>query len=78
MKTIVTRNGRTIIAATIRKGYGLKPGDKLAWIDNGEVIKVIILPVDCAKELRGLAKGERLLDRLLAERYAERAKDVES
>jgi hypothetical protein len=44
------------------------PKETSQWIDTGETIKVIPVPRDVLGALRGIAKGEKLLDTLLAER----------
>jgi len=71
MKTSVTKRGQTVIPAPIRKKYGIDESVVLQWIDTGETIKVIPVPRDVVKALRGMAKGEGLLKRLLEERKAD-------
>ena len=70
--TKVTKNGRTVIPALIRRRYSIRPGDRLAWIDDGETIKVIPLPPDPIQTLRGHGRGENLLETLLRDRREER------
>ena len=71
MKTSVTKRGQTVIPAPIRRKYGIDENVVLQWIDTGETIKVIPVPRDVVKALRGMAKGEGLLVRLLEERRAD-------
>lgn len=71
METTVTRRGQTVVPAEIRKRHNIKDGDKLAWLDDGETIKVIPIQSDIVKALRGSGKGHKLTERLLAERKAE-------
>jgi bifunctional DNA-binding transcriptional regulator/antitoxin component of YhaV-PrlF toxin-antitoxin module len=68
MKTAVTKRGQTVIPSQLRKRYAIDEKTSLQWIDTGETIKVIPIPRDVLGALRGIAKGEKLLDTLLAER----------
>jgi AbrB family looped-hinge helix DNA binding protein len=70
--TKVTKRGQTVIPALIRKRYSIQPGDRLAWIDDGEIIKVIPVPSDPIRAFRGRGRGENLLEALLRDRKAER------
>lgn len=60
MKTKVTQRGQTVVPAALRARYGIEEGDRLEWIDDGEVIKVIRVPADSITALRGTARGEDL------------------
>ena len=73
--TTMTKRAQISIPSAIREGYNMQPGDKLAWIDDGESIKVVPLPRDPLRALRGCARGESLTDRLLAARQEERARE---
>jgi len=75
METVVTRHGQTVIPAQIRKRYGIREGDKLVWIDDGETIRVVPVPANPLKALRGSGKGENLLQTLLKERQKERLRE---
>ena len=75
MKTSVTKRGQTVIPAPIRKKYGINEGTVLQWIDTGEGIKVIPVPKDLVKAVRGVAKGEKLLENLLKERRVDNARE---
>ena len=68
MRTTVTKKAQTVVPAALRERYGIKGGDFLEWIDDGQVIKVIPLPADPIKALRGSARGENLVEKLLASR----------
>lgn len=61
-----------MVPALIRKRYSIKEGDRLVWLDDGNVIKIIPVPVDPIKALRGRAKGENLLGSLLRTRQEDR------
>ena len=75
MHTTLTKRGQTVVPAEIRKRYNLKPGDHLAWLDTGEGIKVVPIPADPLKALRGSAKGEGLLEALYRYRKEERERE---
>ena len=68
MKSTVTRKGQVVIPSRLRKKYGLDGGIEVEWIDTGNVIKVIPIPRNLIKALRGSAKGEKLTEHLLIER----------
>jgi AbrB family looped-hinge helix DNA binding protein len=72
METAVTKKGQTIIPAAIRKRYQIHAGDRLVWLDEEGVIRVIPAPADPIAALRGSAKGEQLLKRLLQQRQEDR------
>lgn len=72
MRTTVTKRAQTVVPALIRERYNIQDGDYLEWIDDGQVIKVIPIPADPIKALRGSAKGERLTEKLLTSRQEDR------
>ncbi|MEW6456390.1 MAG: AbrB/MazE/SpoVT family DNA-binding domain-containing protein [Acidobacteriota bacterium] len=72
MKTSVTKKGQTVIPSFIRHKYGIKDGTSLEWIDTGKTIKVIPVPEDIVKALRGSAKGEKLNQILISERQKDK------
>jgi AbrB family looped-hinge helix DNA binding protein len=73
--TTVTKRGRIVVPAPIRQRHDIQSGDTLAWIDDGETIKVIPLPSEPIDALRGCAKGEPLLERLLISRQGDRDRE---
>jgi AbrB family looped-hinge helix DNA binding protein len=75
MQTVVSRRGQTVVPASIRAKYNIKDGDQLVWIDDGTVIRVIPVPADPIKALRGSGKGQNLTAKLLRERRKERARE---
>jgi AbrB family looped-hinge helix DNA binding protein len=75
MQTVVSRRGQTVVPAAIRTKYKIKDGDQLVWIDDGKVIRVIPIPADPIKALRGSGKGQNLTAKLLRERRKERARE---
>jgi len=72
MRTTITKRAQTVVPAALRDRYGIKGGDFLEWIDDGQVIKVIPIPADPIQALRGSAKGEKLVERLLESRQEDR------
>jgi AbrB family looped-hinge helix DNA binding protein len=72
MQTSVTKRGQTVIPASIRKRYQIQEGDRLVWLDDGQVIKVIPVPADPIRALRGSGRGENLVEKLLAARREDR------
>lgn len=68
MRTTVSKRAQTVVPAALRERYGIKGGDCLEWIDDGRVIKVIPIPTDPIKVLRGSARGERLVEKLMESR----------
>jgi AbrB family looped-hinge helix DNA binding protein len=76
METAVTKRGQTTIPASIRKRYRIKEGDYLVWLDDGQSIKVVPVPADPIRALRGSGRGERLLELLLATRREEREREL--
>ena len=72
METSVTKKGQTNIPAAIRKRHHIKEGDRLVWLDDGEVIRVVPVPADPLTALRGSGRGEKLVDRLLQSRREDR------
>ncbi len=72
METSVTKKGQTNIPAAIRKRHHIHEGDRLVWLDDGEVIRIVPVPKDPLQALRGAGQGEGLLDRLLQSRREDR------
>ena len=73
MLSSVTQKGQTVVPAPLRKKYGLSQGTQLEWIDTGELLKVIPVPRDVIKTLRGCAKGENLTSKLLKSRKEDKS-----
>jgi AbrB family looped-hinge helix DNA binding protein len=72
MNTAVTKRGQTVIPAAIRKRYQIQAGDRLVWLDDGATIRVVPVPADPVRALRGCGRGEGLVERLLATRREDR------
>jgi len=52
-----------------------KEEDGLVWVDNGEVIRAFPVSEDPVAALRGIGKGEGLLNRLLLDRQEDRERN---
>jgi len=68
MHSVVTKRGQTVVPETIRKRHHIEEGDRLVWVDDGSVIRVVPESTDPIKALRGAGRGKGLLGRLLEER----------
>jgi AbrB family looped-hinge helix DNA binding protein len=75
MRTILTRRGQIVIPAAIRNRYHIQEGDYLAWLNDGEAIRVVPVARDPIRALRGRGRGEHLVERLLMARQEDRAND---
>lgn len=78
MQTAVTKRGQTVIPAAIRKRHRIKGGARLVWLDDGETIRIVPTPADPITSLRGRGRGEKLVDHLLTDRRADRAREERS
>lgn len=76
MRTSVTKKGQTSIPASVRQRHHLEEGDRLVWVDDGGgVIRIIPIPKDPLKALRGVGQGEGLLAKLLESRQGDRERE---
>ena len=75
MRTTLTKRGQTVVPAPIRKRHDLQKGDHLVWLDDGQTIQVIPVPADPIRALRGLGRGEGLIEKLLEARREERSRE---
>ena len=72
MQTSITKRGQTVVPAYIRKKYGVKEGDTLVWLEDVDGIKVVPVPQDPIRALRGRGQGEGLRQKLLLKRQEDR------
>jgi AbrB family looped-hinge helix DNA binding protein len=75
MRTTVTQRGQTVIPAELRRRYGITEGMEIEWVDTGTGLKAIPVPTDPVAALRGIGRGERLVDTLLEERRRDRERE---
>ncbi len=74
MQTTLTDRGQTAVPARIRKSFGLKPGQKLEWVEDGNVIYVLPIPKDPIGAFRGSSERSRLREALLRSRREDAGK----
>lgn len=67
---------QTVIPAAIRRRCHIDGSVHLVWLDDGETIRVAPVPNDPLQALRGRGRGERLTERPLAERKADRDRET--
>ena len=72
---MVSKRWQTVIPAAIRRRHHIREGDMLEWIDDGKTIRVVPIPADPIAALEGHAKGERLVEKLLAARAEDRRRE---
>lgn len=75
METTVTRRGQTNIPAAIRRRHDIKEGDRITWLDDGETIRIVPVPADPIRALRGSGRGRSLVTALLRQRRHDRERD---
>ena len=68
METTLTDRGQTAVPARIRKRFGIRPGQKLEWAEDGNVIYVLPVSKDPIRAFRGSSKKSNLNKILLRER----------
>jgi len=56
MTTTLSERGQTAVPAAIRAKFGLRPGQKIEWADDGKVIHLLPVPEDPVKGFRGSLK----------------------
>lgn len=76
MYTAVTKRGQTVIPAILRKRYAIDETVQLVWLDDGATIRVVPVPANPLRALRGRGRGEKLVEKLLAERKEDRERDL--
>ncbi|GAB6063461.1 AbrB/MazE/SpoVT family DNA-binding domain-containing protein [Deferrisoma palaeochoriense] len=75
MQTAVTKRGQTVIPAALRRRYGIREGDRIEWIDEGGVFRVVPVGRDPVAALRGRGRGQGLTRRLLDARREDRDRE---
>ena len=74
MQSTITARGQTVIPAKIRHRFNLSPANKLEWIVEGNVIRVVPVQADPIAAFRGQGKGGGVA-RLLADRQRDRERE---
>ena len=71
MTTTISSRGQTVVPAEIRARHRLTEQSRLAWIDDGQTIRVV--PLSAKNPYgRGIAKGTKLWEGILKDRIEER------
>ena len=73
----VSAKGWVVIPKAIRKRYGIKPGDKVSFVDYGGTIYVFPVPKDPIKASLGMLKkdGHSLMEEFLEEHRREQERE---
>ena len=74
MRSTITARGQTVIPAKIRKQFNLSASDRLEWIIENNIIRIVPVKKDPIVAFRGQGKGGSTA-RLLAERTRDRMKE---
>jgi AbrB family looped-hinge helix DNA binding protein len=75
MKSTLTERGQTVVPAQIRRQFHLSPADRLEWIVEGNLIRVLPVRKDAIAAFRGQGSGgttKRLIEERKRERRSER------
>lgn len=74
MRSTITRRGQTVIPAPIRRQFNLSPADRLEWIVEDDIIRVIPVHADPIAAFRGQGQGGAV-QRLLADRQRDKERE---
>ena len=74
MRSTITSRGQTVIPASIRRHFNLSPADRLEWIIENDVIRIIPVHADPIAAFRGQGRGGSV-KRLLAERQQDKERE---
>ena len=74
MQSTITARGQTVIPAAIRRQFHLSPADRLEWVLDNDVIRVVPVRANPVEAFRGQGKGGTTT-RLLAARRQDLARE---
>jgi len=74
MRSTLTARGQTVVPAEVRRKFHLTQADRLEWIVEGNILRVVPVRQNPVDEFRGGGRGGAVA-RLLAER--EKDQDIE-
>ena len=74
MQSTITARGQTVIPAAIRRQFHLSPADRLEWVLDNDVIRVVPVRANPVEAFRGQGKGGATA-RLLAARQQDLARE---
>ncbi len=72
----VSVKGQIVLPAELRRRHGILPGMTVQVVDAADHLVIVTSATDPVKDLRGLLRGgDSLIDALMDERRAERARE---
>ena len=74
MQSTITARGQTVIPAAIRRQFHLSPADRLEWVLDNDVIRVVPVRANPVEAFRGQGKGGTTA-RLLTARQQDLTRD---
>ena len=74
MQSTITARGQTVIPVAIRRQFHLSPADRLEWVLDNDVIRVVPVRANPVEAFRGQGKGGTTA-RLLAARQQDLARE---
>ena len=74
MQSTITARGQTVIPVAIRRQFHLSPADRLEWVLDNDVIRVVPVRANPVEAFRGQGKGGATA-RLLAARQQDLARE---
>ena len=75
IESSITTRGQTVVPAPIRRRHHIQAGDRLVWLDDGQMIRIVPVARSPLSPLRGSGRGEPLIDALLKSRKRDRGRD---
>lgn len=79
MRSTITARGQTVIPAQIRERFSLGPSKRLEWIVEADgSIRVVPVDLSPVRAFRGQGRCGGSVERLVAERRAERVRVEEA
>jgi len=71
MRSTLTARGQTVVPVEVRRKFNLTQADRLEWIIENNILRVIPVHQNPVDEFRGEGRGGAVI-RLLAEREKDR------
>ena len=75
MRSTITSRGQTVIPAEVRRFFHLSASDRLEWVIENNVIRIIPVRENPIDAFRGSSKRNGATVRLLADRAADRERE---
>ena len=74
-QSTVTGRWQTVVPAAVRKQLNISAGDVLTWINDGVILRVLVVPADPLAALFERGKGDGLNAKLRADRKQDWQRD---